>query len=164
MKVDKVFVLTAKIKSGKTTAVLKWSQTKNAVGLLQPVENKVRFFIDLYSGEKIKLSADDDEKTPIIIGDYRFSKSAFEKGKQILKEAQHLEADWIIVDEYGKLELDGKGLEPAVSELIEFVKKNDSKKLLVIVRDYLFEGFLKKQNLSFTDVFIINSPEKLFYI
>ncbi len=163
MKTDSIFILTGKIRSGKTTAVAEWSKMKNAGGVLQPVINGERFFIDLFSGKKIKMNAENNEES-ISIGEYVFSASAFSQARNVLSDSFYSGAEWIIADEFGKLEMKDSGLEPAVSELLLKVKNTREKKLLIIIRDYLVNDFLDKQNLSRADVFIINSPEKLFYI
>ncbi len=163
MKADSIFILTGKIHSGKTTAVAEWSKTKKAGGILQPVINGERFLVDLSSEEKFKMNAENNEES-ISIGDYVFSASAFLRARSVLNNSFYSDAEWLIADEFGKLEMNDAGLEPAVSELLLKVKNTGGKKLLIIIRDYLVNDFLKKENLSPADVFIINSPEKLFYI
>ena len=160
---DNIFVFTGKIKTGKTTAASKWAKGKNTVGILQPVIEGQRFFIDLATGEKIGMNSVGDDKT-IAVGDYIFSAEAFSRARNILTSAINSDSEWIIIDEYGKLEVNNTGLEPTISELIKKVRTESNKKLLIIIRDYLLDKFLAKQNLSRIDVFIINSPEKLFYI
>ncbi len=159
-----IFVFTGKIKTGKTTSLEKWVLRKSASGILQPVIKGNRFFFDINSGEKFLMNATPEDKNPIILGDYRFSNEAFAWAKEKLSLAQKYKSDWIIVDEYGKLEEKSFGLEPKVSELIMDYKERRDFNLLIVVRDYLLENFLKKQKLSFDEIFVINSPEKLFYI
>jgi len=159
-----LFVFTGKIKTGKTTALEKWVLEKSATGVLQPVINGKRYFLDIKSGEKFLMNALPEDNYPIILGDYRFSSEAFAWAKEKLSSALNYYSDWVIVDEYGKLEEKSTGLEPAVSELVNYYKNGQDFNLLIVVRDYLLEKLLLKQNLSKEDVFIINSPEKLFYI
>ena len=158
-----IFILTGKIHSGKTTALAKWSAGKNAAGIIQPVINGERFFIDLSNGKKIRMTGKEEEEK-IKLGEYVFSVSAFSEARKILSKSLELNSEWIIADEFGKLEMIDSGLEPAISELIKRVMKAGDKKLLIVVRDYLLNEFLRKENLSLEEVFVINSPEKLFYI
>ncbi len=163
VKRDNIFVLTGKIRTGKTTAAIKWAKGKNAAGIVQPVIEGKRFFIDLTTEEKFGLTAERGDET-IVVGNYIFSAEAFLRARNILSSAINSDSEWIIIDEFGKLEVNNSGLEPTVSELIKIVRSESKKKLLIIIRDYLLEEFLERENLSRIDVFIINSPEKLFYI
>jgi nucleoside-triphosphatase THEP1 len=159
-----LFVFTGKIKTGKTTSLGKWVLGKSAEGILQPVKNGKRYFHDIKSGEEFLMNALPEDSSPIVLGDYRFAEDAFIWGREKLTLARSHHSDWIIVDEYGKLEEKSMGLEPVVSELVNDFKNRKDFNLLIVVRDYLLYNFYIKQKLSKEEVFVINSPEKLFYI
>jgi len=54
--------------------------------------------------------------------------------------------DWLVIDEIGPLELEGSGLEPAISEIL---KDRDSfnGEILCVVRDSIMERFLEHYKL-----------------
>ena len=78
MKKKEVFILSGDIQSGKTTSLSKWSATRNDVyGILTPIENGKRFFMDISSGEKFSMEANADEIATIQVGKYSFSMNSF---------------------------------------------------------------------------------------
>ena len=52
--------------------------------------------------------------------------------------------EWLIIDEYGKLELKGEGLEPAITSILNNWKVEKRINLLIIIRDYLVSDLIKK--------------------
>ncbi len=72
------------------------------------------------------------------VGRFNFYTSAFEKANSILLNALSQNPHWLILDEAGKLELDGKGFYRSLISIIDFHNSNiGSGNLLITVRDSL---------------------------
>jgi molybdenum cofactor guanylyltransferase len=146
----RIHILTGKTGSGKTTGLREWvNKYKHYVpvsGLLSPVINGKRFFEDVSSGELFPMESADTDA--VKVGRYSFSPDAFNKAGSILNKSLTGKDQWVIVDEFGKLELENKGLDPFISPLI---KSQDDTNLLLVIRESLVNDFLKKYSLSDKD-------------
>ena len=137
---SKFFVHSGNIKTGKTTRLIQWaSSQKNIDGIFQPVINDKRFIYHL-SSKTLKILETTNENNSYRIGKYLFNKTTFDWAKNILVEGIEKKLDWLVVDEVGLLELDGKGLAPVISEIIS--KKEFNGKIIFVVRQSLFERFI----------------------
>lgn len=146
---SKIYIYTGKIKSGKTTNLFKWCIGKTSIGgVLQPVIDEKRFFYSIRNKELIQLeSFNDFDKDTIQIGKYNFLIKGFDKAKAILKEDFLQNLDWLIIDEFGPLEINGNGLEPVITEII-ISKENFTGNILVVIRENLLDMFLEKYKLK----------------
>lgn len=146
---SKIYIYTGKIKSGKTTNLFRWCIGKSSIGgVLQPVIDGKRFFYSIRNKELIQLESFNDlDKDTIQIGKYNFLIKGFDKAKAILKEDFQQNLDWLIIDEFGPLEIDGKGLEPVITEIL-ISKENFKGNILVVVRENLLDMFLEKYKLK----------------
>lgn len=146
---SKIYIYTGKIKSGKTTNLFRWCIGKTSIGgVLQPVIDGKRFFYSIRNKELIQLEPFNDlDKDTIQIGKYNFLIKGFDKAKAILKEDFQQNLDWLIIDEFGPLEIDGKGLEPVITEIL-ISKENFKGNLLVVIRENLLDMFLEKCKLK----------------
>jgi nucleoside-triphosphatase THEP1 len=152
---NKIFIVTGEIKTGKTTRLMKWTSTqKNIDGILQPIIEEKRFIYHI-STRTLKPLETNSKENIISIGKYNFSNETFEWCKKIINETISKNLDWIIVDEIGPLELNGKGLEPSFSNLLS-QRNNIDSKILVVVRKEILEKFLLHYNLSEVDYTIFN--------
>ncbi len=151
---NKILIVTGPVKSFKTTKLAEWASGKNDVlGILQPVINNKRYIKNL-SDNKIKMLEMDSgvtEENIIEVGNYRFDAQVLKWAQNELTKAAKLNPAWLIIDEYGKLELDGRGLEPAISGIIGRSGKMNSTQLIIVVRDYLLQKFLNKFKLTKDD-------------
>jgi nucleoside-triphosphatase len=88
------------------------------------------------------------------LGNHIFSKKAFVIVNNWLFEALNKHCKYIIVDEFGKLELKKEGIYSSIDSILKEKEKGKLKaEIIIVVRDYLFEDFLKlfsKTNLNFT--------------
>lgn len=148
---NKIFIVTGQIKTGKTTRLMKWvNQQNNIDGILQPVIEDKRFIYHIASRTLKELETNSKENITSI-GKYNFSNETFEWCKAIINDSIKKNLDWIIIDEVGPLELNGKGLEPAFSNLLS-ERENIKSKILVVVRQEMLDKFLahyKIQNNEF---------------
>ena len=143
-----IHILTGEIKSGKTTRLMLWaSSQKNIDGILQPVIEGKRFIYHIGS-KTLKQLEIADEPNAIQIGNYKFSGTVFSWSQNVILSCFQKHLDWLVIDEIGPLELEGKGLEPAISEIFKQVN-NLNGNVLCVVRNSILEEFIKHYNLQF---------------
>src|SRR5689334_7055186 len=125
-----IFILTAAIRSGKTTSLIKWSAERNDVhGILTPVVEGKRVFMNAATKEQFPMEATGTEET-LLVGRFVFSKAGFDKAIQIIRDAIDKEG-WLIIDEIGPLELRGEGFHDVLNEVLEKRKG----KIILVVRE-----------------------------
>lgn len=138
----KITILTGKIHCGKSRALGRFlsemkDQNKKVRGVLNPSIDQEKWFVnleneDIFSAEKMA-----ESDTPLKVGKYTFSTDAFEKAKDIVSENSDEPCDFFVIDELGKLELENKGLEPAISMFLEKLPQRQISNLIIVVRDTL---------------------------
>jgi nucleoside-triphosphatase len=130
-----IYILAGEIQTGKTTALLKWSENRNDVfGILTPVIDGKRFFMDAHSKNQFKMEADQGERETFLIGRFKFSKPAFEKAIQIIHDSIDKKG-WLVIDEIGPLELRKHGFYNVINEVL----RNHAAQILFVVRQGLVE-------------------------
>ena len=139
----RLYVFSGPVQSGKSSRLMEWVQnTPSVEGILQLVINDIRWLRDIGTGETRILEADSysDTSDLINVGRFYFYSETLQWARERLEEGFKQNPDWIVIDEIGKLELDNKGLQPVVTDIIKS-KNNDSTKILVVVRDKLYHKF-----------------------
>ena len=125
-----IYILTAPVQSGKTTSLIIWSAArKDVYGILTPVVNGKKFFMNAQTRERFPMESTGQEET-LTVGRFIFSKAGFDKAVQIVREAVNKEG-WLIIDEIGPLELKGEGF----CDVLKEVLAKRAQKLLLVVRD-----------------------------
>jgi nucleoside-triphosphatase THEP1 len=146
---NNIFIFSRPIRTGKTTELTDWINGKDKVaGFLTPDLDNIRMLYDIQTKKYYAMQLHEESKEESIsVGKFLFSKKAFGHAKNLLSNTA---ADWLIIDEAGKLEIEqGTGLEPELSDTIEFFKRNDSAgKLILVIRDTLIEKAIKKYDLE----------------
>ena len=137
-----IIIFSQPIHSGKTTQLLHWcNQQKNAAGILMPDINDKRKILNLETKEVFAVECDDPDNTKeklVTVGKYHFYAAAFEKANSILLGAVSSNPEWLVIDEVGKLELEGKGFYPAVKKIIDDQEeKITTTNNILVVRDSL---------------------------
>lgn len=136
----RVHILSAPIQSGKTTRLLEWIRSrKNVAGILTPVRDGKRYFLDISTGEEFPMEAAGDETEIISIGKFKFSKNNFSRAIQVLKRDIGKQG-WLIVDEVGPIELKGEGFAEILTEMIAERSGN----ILLVVREGLLQNVVKQ--------------------
>ncbi|MEW6653332.1 MAG: nucleoside-triphosphatase [Bacteroidota bacterium] len=154
---SKLSILTGKIKTGKTTRLMHWAAAqKNIDGIFQPVIDDKRFIYHI-GLRTLKPLETTGINNIISIGKYNFSNATFAWAQIILNDCLEKKLNWIVVDEIGPLELESKGLEPAITNLISHRNEIDAK-VLCVVRDSILEKFLEHYCLQ-NDYQIFELPE-----
>ena len=147
---SKIQILTGPIHSGKTTKLMQWAASKkNIDGVLQPVIDEKRFVYHIGSRtlKILEFTETRPENELIKIGKYQFRKSVFDWTQNILIDCLDKNLDWLIIDEIGPLELEGKGLELAISKIFSKSEKLNGN-VLCVVRNSILEKFVKYYRLE----------------
>jgi nucleoside-triphosphatase THEP1 len=127
-----IYILSGPIQTGKTTALVKWSATRSDVfGILTPVVNGKRIFMDAHTQDQFEMESNDVEQEVVSIGRFKFSREAFEKASQIIGRA--INKSWLVIDEIGPLELNKEGF----YEILRKALENHTQQLLIVVRESL---------------------------
>lgn len=148
-----IYIFSRPVHSGKTTELLQWcNQQKNIYGVLMPDINGSRKILDLHNKAIFDIECKDSANTNerlTSVGKFHFYTAAFEKANLIISSALKQNPGWLVIDEAGKLELDGKGFYPAIKEVTEFYSNsNISGNLLMTVRDSLCADVIEYFNLN----------------
>jgi nucleoside-triphosphatase THEP1 len=149
----KIFILTGEVHSGKSRTLGRFLTDKKregkvVKGLLNPRIDQEKWFMDLSSEDVFSAEKMTNGDRPIKIGQYTFSTNAFERAKSILTEKPKEPCDFFVIDELGKLELDGHGLEPSISTILEKLPTAKIRNLIIVVRDFLVEKSISQFNLD----------------
>ncbi len=148
-----VFIFSGPIHSGKTSNLLDWSsRQKNIAGILMPDINGSRKILDLQTKNIFDIECKDvvNAKEPIIVvGNFYFYAAAFEKANLILMNALAQKPAWLLIDEAGKLELEGKGFYPSIVKAVVLYKQDESPgNLLITVRESLCDEVISFFNIK----------------
>ncbi|GAB4221689.1 MAG: hypothetical protein Kow0075_17360 [Salibacteraceae bacterium] len=145
-------ILTGTVHTGKSTTLWKWisrctEKGVSTIGILNPVIDGKKYFIDPATGERWKMEAGNDVKNAIKIGRYRFDETAFIKARKTLAKCCTQVSDVVVIDELGKLELNSSGLEPQAGKLLSKANAVAREAFIVVVRDYLLQAAISKFDL-----------------
>ena len=160
MPPDQIFILSAPIHSGKTTSLMHWAtHHTNIYGIFSPVLNGKRVFMNAFTGEQFEMEAF-NELDVLLIGKFTFSVKAFERAIAVVRDATKKENGWLVIDEIGPLELQGKGFAPILSSILSDAKV--SLQILLVVRDSILNDVIKEFGLDRYSVKLINTDSGLF--
>lgn len=154
----KIFILSGAIQSGKTTSIIQWSENRPGVfGILSPVVNGRRMFMDAHLRHLFDMEADEEEMTTpgarlLKVGRFTFSQANFDKAVTVLRDAKDRDG-WLVIDEIGPLELKGEGFAGILREII--AAHNEKLKLVLVIREGMTEKV--KEFFELKDAVTINN-------
>jgi len=148
-----IYIFCGPVHSGKTSRILQWcAQQKNIAGVLMPDIDGSRKILDLETKILFDIECTDTAHTtePLtVVGRFYFFTAAFEKANAIIIQALAKKPGWLVIDEAGKLELEGKGFFPSIEKAVSFY--NDDKTpghLLLTVRENLCDEVITFFNIQ----------------
>ncbi len=128
---ERVYILTAPVQSGKTTSLVKWTEGRSDVyGILTPLVEGKRVFMNVQSRQLFLMEAKEGELETLTVGRFTFSRNNFNKAVQVIREGIDKDG-WLIIDEVGPLELRGEGFADVLKEVLS----RREHKIIVVVRD-----------------------------
>lgn len=146
-----IYILTGNIRTGKTTALLNWSKSRDDVDdvLCPDGDNGKRYFLKIKSKEEFELEVENTSEKTITIGPFHFLKSSFDEANGYLLEANNRKNyKYVVIDELGKLELENEGLHDAAKKLIPDFISNENKHIILVVRTELLETIVNHYQLK----------------
>ncbi len=156
LREKEVYILTAPIQTGKTTSLVNWSEKRNDVyGILTPVVEGKRMFMNANNRQLFLMEAKDGEVETLKVGRFIFSKTNFDKAIQIVRESINKQG-WLVIDEIGPMEIRGEGF----SNVLKEVLANRQYKTLIVVRDKEDMVEKVKEQFEISNAIIISSIEK----
>lgn len=147
-----IYILSGKTGIGKTTFLSKWIKDKSADGILAPIIMGKRHLQHISSNQIKLLEVEKHNKNTVSVGRYIFDENVFKWAREKLLESFNANPDWLIIDEIGPLELNGKGLEPVASQIIKSNGNQNKIKMIFVVRENLIDSFLKHFKLNLNEV------------
>ena len=141
-----IIIFSRPVRSGKTTELMEYcdeiEKTKAVGGILMPDINGGRRIFDITTKEYFDIECRDPSaatRSLITVGKFFFYADVFEKANSIILETAS-QCDMLIIDEVGRLELEQNGFYSSIKEILQSDKfKGESKSLLLVVRDSLYE-------------------------
>jgi nucleoside-triphosphatase THEP1 len=161
---SRIIVITGPVQSGKTSILLHiFKDRKDVSGFLCPDVNGLRCFFDLNSKELLEFEVPHagGGLSLINIGKFAFRSYVFAIAKRMISQASDISSSFFIIDEIGKLELRGQGLEPELKIMLH-ERTSNINTLIVVVRNYLLDDVIKRYNLSDAVVIHIENKEEIF--
>lgn len=137
-----IYIFCRPIRSGKTTELINWCNTQaHIAGIVMPDIQGRRKILDLETKAVFDIEYTGEGYTSellIPVGRFRFYSNAFKKANAILLGALKKDPRWLVIDEAGKLELEGKGFFPSILEAIAWHDQHAGEvNLLITVRESL---------------------------
>ncbi len=132
---------------------MQWPADKEHIsGFLSPDVNGLRMLYDLKTRVYFPFQVDPLNilaEEIVTIGRFTFYQSAFDLGRRILASALEEQSRLLVIDEVGPLELQGRGFEPMVGEVVRAQQAQQFKgDLLLVVRDGLLEEVIKHYRIA----------------
>ena len=147
-----IHLLTGPIRSGKTTRLGQWAAGRDDVaGFLSPDRQGIRHFYHLPTRQWLPFEApaEASPEAVVTIGRFQFWRDSLAQAQGWLREGLARPAAWLVIDEIGKLELQGRGLEPMAGAVIEVYRELAVPgQLLLVVRDSLVEAVQVRYGLE----------------
>ena len=144
----KIYLLAGTKNSGKSTRLLQWAEKqKGIIGIICPRENGKRELFSIYSNTFKEYEVDNESRPVFKIGKYNFLKDSFDWAEKELLKALEIEPQWLVIDEIGPLELQGKGFDKIVKQLL-FDSDLPETNLIIVVRENLIREVISNYKLD----------------
>jgi nucleoside-triphosphatase THEP1 len=146
-----VYLFTGPVKSGKSSKLFDWIKTKKGVeGILSlMIDGKKHLYsISKKQGKCLEISS----KKAINVGRYKFDPDVFKWANKELIEGIDKKPDFLIIDEIGPLEISKKGLEPAVSQVLNLANEMQDLTLVLVVRESMAKKIQDFYHLKYASI------------
>jgi nucleoside-triphosphatase THEP1 len=140
-----IYILAGDIRTGKTSALQEWVPTWDSVkGILCPDDKDERKYLyNIETWDRFPLEVPEKSDKTISVGKFHFLEDSFKIANYILiKTFDEYDFEFLVLDELGKLELNGKGIHQAAKYIIDNYESNDAKNLLLVVRTHLVKDII----------------------
>lgn len=142
-----IYLLKGPVQSGKTTTLKEFCTGRPQTGgILSPVINGKRHFVDIESQETFLMEDFPSEENIIQTGKYIFSEAAFKRATELLQSCISRNVELIIIDEIGPLELRGKGFAEILQHLLSITLPKIN--LILVVRENIVDNVIENFQLD----------------
>ncbi|MCE7747858.1 MAG: hypothetical protein GPJ51_05635 [Candidatus Heimdallarchaeota archaeon] len=142
------FIITGRRHIGKTTFLLELIEDlKNSftIGGVLTLGDEKKAFVNLQNGTKCDYYKENDSIKEQI-GNYIISEKAIKFAEQAITTA--IDSKIIIIDEFGRLEREKKGLYNAIINLVEQIRDKEGTILLMVIQIDVVDKAIKLLNLE----------------
>ena len=142
------FIITGRRHIGKTTFILEIVEDLKesfTIGGVLTLGDEKKAFVNLQNGTKCDYYKENDSIKERI-GNYIISEKAIEFAEQAIKTAVNSEI--IIIDEFGRLEREKKGLYNAIIDLVEQIRDKEGTILLMVIQIDVVDKAIKLLKLE----------------
>jgi nucleoside-triphosphatase len=145
-----IYILSGDIRTGKTTALKKWiANWQNVKGILTP-DNAVgvRELYHITEDKTYPFQAANENEATVSVGRFVFLQKTFDLANEILiNEFEEDDFEFLVIDEIGKLELKGAGLNPAARHILQSNRKLEGD-IILVVRSFLVEACIARYGIE----------------
>lgn len=160
-------IFTGPIRTGKTTFLFHHIEgRKDVSGFLTPDQDGIRVIFDIQHQRWVDFEVTNSKPHDLLIevGKFTFYQSSFDYCADLMHTFLEAPTDVFIIDEIGKLEMNGKGLEPSLSEFFDKVTLiNTDSIIILVVRESLLDSFFQKYNLHNNKVLEREDLQNIFH-
>ena len=142
------FIITGRRHIGKTTLLLEIIEDLKdsfTIGGVLTLGDEKKAFVNLQNGTKCDYYKENDSIKERI-GDYIISEKAIKFAEQAILTA--IDSKIIIIDEFGRLEREKKGLYNAIINLVEQIRDKEEAMLLMVIQIDVVDKAIKLLNLE----------------
>lgn len=142
------FIITGRRHIGKTTFLLELVEDLKdsfAIGGVLTMGDEKKAFVNLQNGTKCDYYKENDSIKERI-GNYLISEKAIKFAEQAITTAS--DSKIIIIDEFGRLEREKKGLYNAIINLVEQIRDKEEAILLMVIQIDVVDKAIKLLNLE----------------
>jgi nucleoside-triphosphatase THEP1 len=115
--------------------------------------------MNIQTGERFEMEAEDRETEILKIGKYRFKKKSFNKAITTLQQSLNEKKGWLVIDEIGPLELRKEGFYKILNEILG---TKTSLQIILVVRNSLIEEVINFFRLSEYKIEFLNTGSEFF--
>ena len=152
----KIFLLTGPKNSGKSTRLMNWVQQKNnIIGIICLRDKGKRELYSIGSNIFKEFEVDNDSNPVVKIGNYYFLKESFGWAENELLKAREFNPQWLVIDEIGPLELQGKGFDKVIRQLLPGPELKETN-LLLVIRESLVVDVIAYYNFDKNKIEIVD--------
>jgi nucleoside-triphosphatase THEP1 len=146
-----ITILTGPVSSGKTTLLTQFiAKNSGCAGFLCPDKEGLRYLVHITENSWYPFQIEPPHLNDYMqVGKFFFLTDTFALARNLLDTADTKQSHPFIIDEIGWLELEGKGLEPALSQFFKRLAMQESNlQVIAVIRQSLVAAITRQYCLD----------------